>query len=166
MKNVTKPAEPTPRKHKPRATISVQRGTRAIDAPTRNEIMRFARAAMMRDMEITLRIVNEIEGQQLNFDYRHKDYATNVLSFVYESEPTVHGDLVLCAPVISREATEQGKSVLAHYAHMIVHGVLHLHGYDHLTDNEATAMEALEIAIMVKLGFANPYLTSEQLHHG
>lgn len=166
MKNVTKPAEPAPRRPKPRATISVQRGTRDANAPTRNEIIRYARAAMMRDMEITLRIVNEIEGRQLNADYRHKDYATNVLSFVYESEPSVHGDLVLCAPVINREAAEQGKSVLAHYAHMIVHGVLHLHGYDHLTDNEATAMETLEIAIMAKLGFANPYLTSEQLHHG
>lgn len=166
MKNVTKPADPTPRRRKPRATISVQRGTRAIDAPTRQEIMRFARAAMMRDMEITIRIVNAAEGQQLNFDYRHKDYATNVLSFVYESEPVVHGDLVLCAPVISREAVEQDKPVLAHYAHMIIHGVLHLHGYDHISEAEAEEMEALEIDIVTKLGFANPYLQMESLHHG
>jgi probable rRNA maturation factor len=128
--------------------------------------MRFARAAMLRDMEITIRIVNASEGLQLNFDYRHKDYATNVLSFVYESEPAVHGDLVLCAPVISREAAEQDKSILAHYAHMIVHGVLHLHGYDHIDETDAERMEALEIDIMTKLGFANPYLQMESLHHG
>jgi probable rRNA maturation factor len=166
MKNVTKPADPVPRRRKPSATISVQRGTRASDAPTRNQIISFARAAMLRDMEITIRIVNASEGLQLNFDYRHKDYATNVLSFVYESEPAVHGDLVLCAPVISREAAEQDKSILAHYAHMIVHGVLHLHGYDHIDETDAERMEALEIDIMTKLGFANPYLQMESLHHG
>ncbi len=166
MKNVTKPADPKPRSPQPRLTISVQRGTRAIDAPTRNDIIRFARVAMLRDMETTIRIVNEDEGQRLNADYRHKNYATNVLSFVYDTEPSVHGDLVLCAPVITREAAEQNKSALAHYAHMIVHGVLHLHGYDHLNDEDATIMESLEINIMAKLGFANPYLTSEHLHHG
>jgi probable rRNA maturation factor len=166
MKNATKPADPVPRRRKPSATISVQRGTRAADAPTRNQIISFARAAMMRDMDITIRIVNEIEGRQLNSDFRHKDYATNVLSFVYASEPAVHGDLVLCAPVISREAAEQGKSILAHYAHMIVHGVLHLHGYDHIIEAEAEKMEALEIDIVTGLGFAHPYLQMESLHHG
>jgi probable rRNA maturation factor len=121
---------------------------------------------MLRDMETTVRIVNENEGRQLNADYRHKDYATNVLSFVYETTPSVHGDLVLCAPVVTREAAEQGKDIIAHYAHLIVHGVLHLHGYDHLDDETATVMEALEIGIMAKLGYANPYSTSEHLHHG
>lgn len=168
MKNVTKPAEPSPRSRipQPRLTISVQRAMRANDAPSRNQIIQFARAALERDAEITIRIVNEAEGKQLNHDFRHKDYATNVLSFVYETEPMVHGDLVLCAPVVTREAMEQGKSPLAHYAHLIVHGVLHLHGYDHENDADATVMEAREIEIVTLLGFANPYLEMESLQHG
>jgi conserved hypothetical protein TIGR00043 len=131
---------------------------RASDAPSRTQIIQFARAALERDAEITIRIVNEAEGRQLNHDYRHKDYATNVLSFVYETAPVVLGDLVLCAPVVTREAQEQGKSAMAHYAHLIVHGVLHLQGYDHENNADAAVMEAREIEIVTGLGFANPYL--------
>nr|WP_223247446.1 rRNA maturation RNase YbeY [Sulfuriferula sp. AH1] len=131
---------------------------RATDAPSRTQIIQFARAALERDAEITIRIVNEAEGRQLNRDYRHKDYATNVLSFVYETAPVVLGDLVLCAPVVTREALEQDKSAIAHYAHLIVHGVLHLQGYDHENDADAAVMEAREIEIVTGLGFANPYL--------
>lgn len=160
MKNVTKPSEPSPRSRipQPRLSLSVQRAMRATDAPSRTQIIQFARAALERDAEITIRIVNEAEGRQLNHDYRHKDYATNVLSFVYETAPVVLGDLVLCAPVVTREAREQDKSAIAHYAHLIVHGVLHLQGYDHENDADAAVMEAREIEIVTGLGFANPYL--------
>ncbi|ARU30375.1 rRNA maturation RNase YbeY [Sulfuriferula sp. AH1] len=160
MKNVIKPSEPSPRSRvpQPRLSLSVQRAMRATDAPSRTQIIQFARAALERDAEITIRIVNEAEGRQLNRDYRHKDYATNVLSFVYETAPVVLGDLVLCAPVVTREALEQDKSAIAHYAHLIVHGVLHLQGYDHENDADAAVMEAREIEIVTGLGFANPYL--------
>lgn len=163
MKSATKPAEPTPRSKlaRPRLALSVQRAVRAPDAPTRNEILRFARAALQRDAEITLRLVSEAEGRSLNHAYRGKDYATNVLTFVYASTPTVSGDMVLCAPVISREAAAQGKSVLAHYAHLIVHGVLHLHGYDHDNDHDAQRMETRETDIVTGLGFADPYAEME-----
>jgi len=103
------------------------------------------------------------KGRALNHDYRGRDYATNVLSFVYASNPVISGDLVLCAPVVSREAQQQGKSIIAHYAHLIVHGVLHLHGMDHENDDDAQAMEARETEIITGLGFANPYLEMEQI---
>lgn len=125
--------------------------------------MRFVRAALERDAEITIRLVNEQEGRALNRDYRGRDYATNVLSFVYASTPAISGDLVVCAPVVSREALQQGKSALAHYAHLIVHGVLHLHGLDHENDADAQAMEARETEIITRLGFADPYLETEHI---
>lgn len=167
MRNVTKPADPIPRSRipRPRLSLSVQRAMRATDAPSRIQILQFARAALERDAEITLRIVNAVEGCQLNHEFRHKDYPTNVLSFVYETAPVVLGDLVLCAPVITAEAWAQGKSPLAHYAHLIVHGVLHLQGYDHERDDDAECMEAQEIKIVTGLGFANPYLETELPNH-
>ena len=115
---------------------------------------------------MTIRIVNEHEACRLNRDFRHKDYATNVLSFAYQTAPSILGDLVLCAPVITREALEQGKSIIAHYAHLIVHGVLHLQGYDHENETDAMIMETQEINIVTGLGFANPYLETELLNHG
>ena len=165
MKSATKPAEPSPRSRpaRPRLVLSVQRAVRATDAPSRAQIMQFARAALERDAELTIRLVNEQEGRALNHDYRGRDYATNVLSFVYASTPVISGDLVLCAPVVSREAQQQGKPIIAHYAHLIVHGVLHLHGMDHQNDADAQAMEAREIEIITGLGFANPYLEMEQI---
>ena len=132
------------------------------DVPTRAQFRRWVKAALRQDAEIALRIVDEEEGRTLNRDYRSKDYATNVLTFVYDddfpgSESQLAGDIVLCAPVVAREALQQEKSVEAHYAHLIVHGVLHLQGYDHESDEEARQMEALEIQIVTKLGYSDPY---------
>ncbi|MGQ9684945.1 MAG: rRNA maturation RNase YbeY [Thiobacillaceae bacterium] len=134
--------------------------------PSRAELRRWAQAALLHDAEVTLRFVEEDEGRRLNRDYRGKDYATNVLTFAYDAAPapaphptaTFSGDIVLCAPVIAREAREQGKLLAVHCAHMVVHGVLHLQGYDHEHEREATAMEAVEGFILRRLGFPDPYL--------
>ncbi|MGV3493160.1 MAG: rRNA maturation RNase YbeY [Ramlibacter sp.] len=108
--------------------------------------------------EIAVRIVGAEEGQALNREYRGKDYATNVLTFDYASGPVVAADLVLCAPVVEREAREQGKTLEAHYAHLLVHGALHAQGYDHETgEADAFEMEALEILLLGALGYPNPY---------
>ncbi len=124
----------------------------------RHKVTRWIRHALASDAEITVRIVGEDEGRQLNRDYRHKDYATNVLTFDYTQEPLVTADLVLCAPVVEREAREQNKSVEEHYAHLLVHGTLHAQGWDHETsDEDALEMEAYETAILQELGFADPY---------
>ena len=126
----------------------------------RHKVARWIRAALAvdgLDGEITVRIVGEDEGRTLNRDFRQKDYATNVLTFDYMQEPVVTADLVICAPVIEREAQEQGKTIDAHYAHMLVHGTLHAQGFDHEVDDEALAMEAQEREILAKLGFADPY---------
>ena len=105
-----------------------------------------------------MRLVDDDEGRQLNHDFRQKDYATNVLTFDYALEPLVHADLVLCAPDIAREAQAQGKTLQAHYAHLIVHGTLHAQGWDHETSRtDARAMEAHEVALLAGLGFGNPY---------
>jgi probable rRNA maturation factor len=125
---------------------------------TRAKVRRWVGAALERPAEIAVRIVGEAEGRALNREYRHKDYATNVLTFDYTREPVVGADLVLCAPVIEREAREQGKELAAHYAHLLVHGTLHAQGYDHETgERDALEMEALEILLLASLGFANPY---------
>ncbi|WP_428002634.1 rRNA maturation RNase YbeY [Acidovorax sp.] len=124
----------------------------------RHKVRRWIRHALATDAEITVRIVDAEEGRQLNNDYRHKDYATNVLTFDYTQEPLVTADLVLCAPVIEREAKEQNKSLQEHYAHMLVHGALHAQGWDHETSAaDADEMEAYETAILQELGFADPY---------
>ena len=137
---------------------------RLADAPThraalpRHQVVRWIRHALERDAEITVRIVDTEEGQTLNRDYRKKDYATNVLTFDYTQEPVISADLVLCAPVVAREAAEQGKTLQAHYAHLIVHGTLHAQGWDHETSKkDARAMERRETQILARLGFANPY---------
>ena len=104
-----------------------------------------------------MRIVNASEGQALNRDYRHKDYATNVLTFDYTQEPLVTADLVLCAPVVAAEAKDQGKTLEEHYAHLLVHGALHAQGWDHDEEEDAQVMELRESEIMARLGFDNPY---------
>jgi probable rRNA maturation factor len=124
----------------------------------RHFVTRCIRHALATDAEITVRIVNVEEGQALNRSYRKKDYATNVLTFDYAQSPVVKADLVLCAPVIAQEAKEQGKTLSAHYAHLLVHGCLHAQGWDHETSlADAHAMEAREVVILAGLGFANPY---------
>ena len=124
----------------------------------RHRVRQWIRQALARDAEITVRIVGEEEARSLNRDYRHKDYATNVLTFDYAQSPLVMADLVLCAPVVAQEAQAQGKSLQAHYAHLLVHGSLHAHGWDHETSEaEAQAMEAHEVQILAALGFDSPY---------
>ena len=124
----------------------------------RSKVTRWIRHALAVDAEITVRIVDAAEGQQLNREYRHKDYATNVLTFDYQQEPTVQADLVLCAPVVAREAQEQNKTLEEHYAHLLVHGTLHAQGWDHETsEQDAEEMEDYETAIMKELGFEDPY---------
>lgn len=141
----------------PQLDFSLQLASKAADIPSAAQFKRWVRVALRVETSLTIRVVDEDEGRQLNASYRGKDYATNVLTFPLTEEPLLMGDIIICAPVVAREAIEQGKSLLAHYAHMTVHGVLHLHGYDHEVDAQADLMEAMEIAIMHKLGFANPY---------
>ncbi len=124
----------------------------------RHKVARWIRHALQSDAEITVRIVDAEEGQALNRDYRKKDKATTVLTFDYTMEPIVTADLVLCAPVVAKEAKEQGKTLQAHYAHLLVHGTLHAQGWDHETSEEdAQVMELRETEILARLGFENPY---------
>lgn len=124
----------------------------------RHQVARWIRAALKAPAEITVRIVGEAEGRRLNREYRRKDYATDVLTFDYASSPIVLADLVLCAPVVARDAHANGRELQAHYAHLLVHGTLHAQGYDHETSaRDAKAMEALESQILTDLGFADPW---------
>ena len=143
---------------KPTLTLSLQfADKRHRDQLPRHKVARWLKAALESDAELTVRMVDAEEGQALNRDYRQKDYATNVLTFDYTQEPVVMADLILCAPVIEREAQEQNKALVAHYAHMLVHGALHAQGWDHLEDDEAQAMEQREREILAALGFDDPY---------
>ena len=141
----------------PGLKLALQRAARASGVPLRADFRKWIKAALARDAEIVLRIVNESEGRQLNRDFRHKDYATNVLTFVYDDSRILCGDIVLCAPVIEKEAMQQHKDLAAHYAHLTVHGVLHLQGHEHDNDASAAVMERLEAEILGKLGYVNPY---------
>lgn len=124
----------------------------------RHKVARWVRHALDCPGEITVRIVDAEEGRALNREYRQKDYATNVLTFDYTQDPVVCADLVLCAPVVEKEAKEQGKTLQAHYAHLIVHGTLHAQGWDHeLSEEDAQAMEARESVVLMRLGFSDPY---------
>jgi probable rRNA maturation factor len=123
----------------------------------RHKVARWVRAALLHPGELTVRIVGADEGRELNREYRQKDYATNVLTFDYQHEPVVMADLILCAPVIEAEAREQGLELVSHYAHLLVHGTLHAQGFDHETARQARDMEPRESALMLALGFADPY---------
>ena len=125
--------------------------------PTRLQFRRWVKAALQTDVCCTLRVVDKLEGRKLNHDFRGKDYATNVLTFVYDDTVPLSGDIVICAPVVEQEALSQGKQILAHYAHLTVHGVLHLQGFDHEGETDAAEMEALETALLMKLGYPSPY---------
>ncbi len=145
-----------------RLHVGVQYACLDNELPQKPQVRTWARAAIdvdgKRRGQITVRFVDADEARRLNRDYRHRDYATNVLSFPYAREPVVCGDLVLCAPVVAREAAEQGKPLEAHYAHLIVHGLLHLQGYDHETSaRQAAEMESRERRVMHALGYPDPY---------
>ncbi|MCP5268128.1 MAG: rRNA maturation RNase YbeY [Zoogloeaceae bacterium] len=141
-----------------RLNLSVQYACNPEGLPSRTLIRRWARAALEGGGQVTVRYVDADEGRQLNKDYRGKDYATNVLSFVYENDPLTVGDLVICVPVVEREASAQARALEAHHAHLLVHGMLHLQGYDHETGEEdARVMEAKEVEVLAVLGYADPY---------
>ena len=143
---------------KPALSLSLQfADKRHKEILPRHRVSRWIKAALETDAEIAVRLVDAEEGQALNRDYRHKDYATNVLTFDYAHEPVVMADLIICAPVIEQEALDQGKPLEAHYAHMLVHGALHAQGWDHEDPEEAVAMEARERDILAGLGFEDPY---------
>ena len=145
--------------------VDVQRASTSTLLPEEQVLAEWARAVLMKHCEaaaLSLRLVDEVEGADLNHTFRQRDGATNVLSFSFEAPeltaPPLLGDVVICAPVVEREASAQGKSFDAHYAHMVVHGVLHLLGHDHDTDADAARMERLERDHLGGLGFSDPYL--------
>ncbi len=140
------------------AQVEIQRATRAANLPSDLQFLRWAKAAHAGALDITVRIVGTREGHELNLRFRGKDYPTNVLTFVYDNAAsTLRGDIVLCAPVVRREAAAQGNPIEAHYAHLLVHGILHLSGHDHEADAEAVRMERAERRILARLGYADPY---------
>ncbi|HUV98931.1 MAG TPA: rRNA maturation RNase YbeY [Gallionella sp.] len=157
-------------------SLTVQYASSAQHLPTRAQFRRWIKAALhpqgvrrqvpgsfaatlplQRDAKVTLRIVDEAEGRELNKNYRGKDYATNVLTFVYDDMPELAGDIVICAPVVELEAVAQHRDLAAHYAHLSLHAALHLQGYGHENDADAAGMEQLEIDLMLKLGYPDPY---------
>ena len=141
----------------PRLGLTVQYAVAAAGLPPAASLRRWAKAAQQRACEVTVRFAGAREGQTLNSLYRGKDYATNVLAFVYDAKSPVTGDIVLCAPVLRQEAKAQGKPLADHCAHLVVHGMLHLQGYEHDTVRAARAMEAREKAILGRLGVPDPY---------
>lgn len=148
--------------------LDIQRATDA-PAPSDDDLRRWCELALRQrtaDSELTIRLVDETEGRELNRTWRHKDYATNVLSFPADVpdellDIPLLGDIVICVPVVGREAAEQAKALQAHWAHLVIHGCLHLLGYDHLEDEEAEEMEGLERALIAELGYPDPYAADE-----
>lgn len=141
----------------PRLSLSIQGADRFDDLPAASTLRRWVRHALTADGRLTLRFVNTREGRRLNRDFRGRDYATNVLTFDYAQQP-VEADIVLCVPVLRREAIAQQKSLRSHLAHLVVHGVLHAQGHDHQTDRQAQRMERLEARLLAELGYRDPYL--------
>jgi probable rRNA maturation factor len=145
----------------PLLKLSFQNASEAENIPTRKQFSKWAKAALRVDTEATIRIVDVEEARTLNNTYRGKDYATNVLTFPITEEPYLMGDIIICAAVVEKEAQEQNKPLEAHYAHLTVHGTLHLHGYDHITEKQAYLMELIEVTTLQKLGYPNPYLVTQ-----
>ena len=150
-------------------TLDLQLASTATMLPTTAQFQQWLEAAVLpfqAEAEVTIRIVDIAESQQLNGQYRAKDKPTNVLSFPFQCPPGIElpllGDLVICAAVVADEAAEQGKALEAHWAHMVIHGCLHLLGFDHINDDDASEMEAEEIQILQQLGIANPYLLDDE----
>ncbi len=150
-------------------TLDLQLASTATALPTTAQFQQWLEAAVspfQAEAEVTIRIVDIAESQQLNGQYRAKDKPTNVLSFPFQCPPGIElpllGDLVICAAVVADEAAEQGKALEAHWAHMVIHGCLHLLGFDHINDDDASEMEAEEIQILQQLGIANPYLLDDE----
>jgi len=143
----------------PKFSLTVQYALRDETLPARSQVRRWTRAAAPagESAVVTVRFVDSEEGRALNRNFRGQNHATNVLSFPYQPSPQIRGDIVVCVPVVLDEARTQEKKPAAHFAHLMVHGMLHLRGYDHETETEAKKMEALEIAILHRLGFPNPY---------
>jgi probable rRNA maturation factor len=137
--------------------LAVQGLSQFDGLPARSTLARWVALALERDAEITLRLVGAAEGRRLNRDFRGRDYPTNVLTFDYARAPAVHADIVLCVPVIRREATEQGKTLRSHLAHLVVHGVLHAQGYVHGSRRAAARMERREAELLSSLRIADPY---------
>jgi probable rRNA maturation factor len=142
---------------RPRLSLAVQYAVAAAAWPAAAQLRRWVRAAQERDAALTVRFVGTREGQTLNAIFRGKDYATNVLTFVYDDVSPLAGDIVLCAPVVRREAKAEGKTLTDHCAHLVVHGMLHLQGLDHDTPRAARSMEARERTILATLGVPDPY---------
>lgn len=154
---------------KPRVKVSVQNVIKAEDVPSKGQLKTWILAALqnkVEQVELAIRFVAAEEGQGLNRDYRGKDYATNVLTFTYDDGPEIPGlplmgDLVFCHPVVVQEAKEQCLPLEAHYAHLVVHGVLHLQGFDHEDDADAEVMESLEACLLQSLGYVDPYASEK-----
>jgi probable rRNA maturation factor len=148
---------------RPPLSLSVQFGAAGDDLPSRTLLRRWAVAALEQPAVVTLRFVEVTEGAALNRKFRRKSGPTNVLSFAYDDLPgTIHGDIVLCLPLLRREAAAQGKTLTDHCAHLVVHGMLHLQGLDHIRASEAAGMEAREVTILAGLGVADPYASRDK----
>ncbi len=141
--------------------LTVQFATDETNIPSRQLFRKWIEAALNKPAEIVIRIVDMPEGEALNRKFRGKDSATNVLTFVYSNDAPLFGDIVLCAPVICREAEQQCKDLTAHYAHLTVHGALHLQGYDHTCEEDAIIMESLETRIITRLDYPDPYVIQQ-----
>ena len=145
----------------PKLWMNIQNASEMAGIPSPAQFKKWARKALRVNSEITLRIVDEEEGRMLNLEYRGKDYATNVLTFPLMEEPFIMADIVICAPVVAKEAQAQHKTLEAHFAHLMVHGILHAHGYDHEVPEQAELMESVETQTLTNLGYADPYMDQD-----
>ena len=144
-------------KNSNKLSLAVQYASGTEKMPTRTQFRRWIIKALQRDVVMTLRLVGETEGLELNRQYRGKNYSTNVLTFVYDEDEILNGDVIICVPVVASEAKFQHKVLWAHYAHLTIHAALHLQGYDHENDADAAEMEALETRLMLELHYTDPY---------